>query len=338
MLAAVLSSRFNVLKTEANFNNEIGLPLTLLKLESGHEAAVVEMGMRARGEIRELAEIALPTVGVVTNVGETHMELLGSIENIAAAKAELVEATGSHDVVVLNADDPHVRAMQTKAEGRVVLYGLKSGAVVRAENIATIANGPDDQWLTTFNCVSPRGSIAVSLPTVGIHNVYNALAAIAVGWELGLKADEIKTGLGRFVAGAMRLEIKKCGAYTVINDTYNASPLSMAAAISTLADIGSGRTIAVLGDMLELGGAAVEAHRRIGRQAAAEGIEIILTVGVLAGYIAEAAAEQGVTTQAFDDHQAAIRTLRSLLQPGDAILLKGSRGMKMETMLEVFRG
>lgn len=335
MIAAVLSSRFKVLKTEANFNNEIGLPLTLLKLTPEHEAAVVEMGMRAPGEIRELTEIALPTLGVVTNVGETHMEILGSIENIAAAKAELVEAIGHDDVVILNADDPHVRAMQGKAQGRVVLYGLKPGAFVRAENIATAT---DDNLTTTFDCASPRGSFPVVLPAVGIHNVYNALAAIAVGWELGLKPSELKEGIAAFTPGAMRLEIQKYGDYTVINDVYNASPLSMAAALDTLAAIGKGRKLAVLGDMLELGDAAIEAHRRIGRHAAAQGVEIILTIGELARHIAEAGREQGIKiTQSFAGHKEAIAALRSIIKPGDYILLKGSRGMKMETMLETFK-
>ena len=334
MLAAVLSSRFRVLKTEANFNNEIGLPLTLLKLDSGHEAAVVEMGMRACGQIRELAEIALPTVGVVTNVGETHMEILGSIENIAAAKAELVEAMGPDDVVVLNADDPQVRAMQNKTQGRVVLYGLGTAAVVRAEHIVTGKNG---DLITTFDCIGPRGFFPVTLHTVGSHNVYNALAAIAVGWELGLQPEELAAGIGRFVPGAMRLEIRNYGEYTVINDVYNASPLSMAAALDTLAAIGKGRKIAVLGDMLELGDTAAVAHRRIGQLAAEHGLDIVLTVGPLAEYIAVAAAEYGVKiVHAFTSHQQAIEKLQCLLQPGDYILLKGSRGMKMETMLKAF--
>ncbi|HWR43278.1 UDP-N-acetylmuramoyl-tripeptide--D-alanyl-D-alanine ligase [Sporomusa sp.] len=334
MLAAVLSSRFNVLKTEANFNNEIGLPLTLLKLESVHEAAVVEMGMRARGEIHELTEIALPTVGVVTNVGETHMEILGSVENIAAAKAELVEAIAHDDLIVLNADDPHVRAMQEKAHGRVVFYGLNPEAFVRAENISTGENG---ELTTTFDCCSPRGSFPVILHTMGIHNVYNALAAIAVGWELGLRPGEIKDGISSFIPGAMRQEVKRYGEYTVINDVYNASPLSMAAALKTLSDISKGRKIAVLGDMLELGEAAVEAHRRIGQLAAEQGIDIVLTVGQLSQHIVDAAYEHGVkTTRAFTGHQEAIEALRCLMKPGDYILLKGSRGMKMETMLETF--
>lgn len=335
MIAAVLASRFKVLKTEANFNNEIGLPLTLLKLDASHEVAVVEMGMRAIGEIRALTEIALPTVGVVTNVGETHMEILGSMENIATAKAELVEAIAQDDVVILNGDDSRVQDMQYKSQGRVVFYGLKPGAFVRAENITTAANG---EMLTSFDCCSARGSFSVALPAIGIHNVYNALAAITVGWELGLKPSEIKKGIGSFVPSAMRLELRKYGQYTVINDVYNASPLSMAAALTTLANMSKGRKIAVLGDMLELGDASVEAHRRVGRQAAEQGVDIIITVGELAKQIAVAAHEQGVASaQSFTEHKAAIEALRKVVKPGDYILLKGSRGMKMETMLETFQ-
>ncbi|MBP2635134.1 MAG: murF [Firmicutes bacterium] len=333
MLAAVLSSRFKVLKTEANFNNEIGLPLTLLKLEASHEVAVVEMGMRASGEIRELTQIALPTVGVVTNVGETHVEILGSIENIASAKAELVEAIGQDDLVILNADNPHVQNMQHKAQGRVVFYGLGSSAFVRAENITFGDNG---DLVTTFDCCSARGSFPVVLQAVGIHNVYNALAAIATGWELGLTPGEIQKGISSFTPGAMRFEIKKFGEFTVINDVYNASPLSMEAALTTLSSISKGRKIAVLGDMLELGDTALEAHRKVGRQAAEQGVDSIITVGELAVHIAEAACELGVTAQSFKDHNAAIDVLRNLMKPGDYILLKGSRGMKMETMLKAF--
>lgn len=336
MVAAVLASRFNVLKTEANFNNEIGLPLTLLKLAPSHDVAVVEMGMRARGEIQELTKIALPTVGVVTNVGETHLELLGSIENIAAAKAELVEAIAQDDLVVLNADDPRVCAMQQKTQGRVVLYGMNKGAFVWADNIRT---GEAGELITEFDCCSPRGSFHVVLPTIGLHNVYNALAAIAVGWELGLKPREIRAGIGLYVPGAMRLEVQKYAKYTVINDVYNASPLSMAAALSVLQNIAKGgRQIAVLGDMLELGDAAVDAHRRIGRQAAEQGVAIVLTVGELAKHVAAAAGDHGVKlTYAFSGHTEAIEALQNLLKPGDSILLKGSRGMKMENMLAAFK-
>lgn len=332
LTASVLGSRFKVLKTEANYNNDIGLPLTLLNLTKNHRAAVVEMGMRGLGEIRRLASIALPTVAVVTNVGETHVELLGSVENIAAAKGELVEALGADGLAVLNYDIPLVRAMQTKTTARSVFYGFDSGADIRAENV-----GGDSQELT-FGCIWPQGKFNVALPAVGRHNVYNAMAAIAVGLELGLDSKEICAGFKQFVPSAMRLHIEQIGDYTIINDAYNASPLSMSAAIETMDSVARGRKVAVLGDMLELGNLGVEAHRRIGRQLAKESIQVVITVGELAAHIASAALQDGVdVTVACGNHDEAQEALRKLIRPGDTILIKGSRGMKMEKMLEMFK-
>ncbi len=331
MTAAVLASRFNVLKTEANYNNEIGLPLTLLNLDTKHEVAVVEMGMRGMGEIRELAAIALPTIAIITNVGETHMELLGSIENIATAKGELVEAIPANGLVVLNADNIHVRNMREKAKSRVMFYGLEQSSDIMATNVLT------EGQVTGFECHCSKGSFPVSLPTVGKHNVYNALGAIAVGLELGLNFDEIKAGIGLFAASGMRFYIEQRGSYVIINDAYNASPLSTSAAIDTLAEMAKGRTVAVLGDMLELGHIAVEAHRRIGRKLADRDVKMVVTVGELAGYIAETAREYGVpTVVSCNNHDQAKDILRKMIKPGDTILIKGSRGMKMEKIIEIF--
>jgi len=330
LTAAVLSSRFHVLKTQANYNNEIGLPLTLLNLNDSYEVAVVEMGMRGIGEIRELAEIASPTVGVVTNVGETHIELLGSLDNIALAKAELVEAVAEQGLVVLNADNHYVRQMQDNAKARVIFYGVQQASDVRAENIHT--NGQQ----TVFTCICRQGTFQAVIPAVGRHNVYNALAAISIGLELGLTFEEIKTGLNLFTASAMRLAIEKIGEYHIINDAYNASPLSMVAAIDTLVEVAKGRSVAVLGDMLELGHIAVEAHQRIGSKLAACGVDIVITVGELARYIAYTAQEQGVTqAAACDNHSQARELLQKIIKPGDTILVKGSRGMQMEKILEM---
>ncbi|MDR3564948.1 MAG: UDP-N-acetylmuramoyl-tripeptide--D-alanyl-D-alanine ligase [Negativicutes bacterium] len=332
MIAAMLGSRLSVLKTEANYNNEIGLPLTLLNLTKDHQAAVVEMGMRARGEIRRLAEIAAPTVAVITNVGETHIELLGSEENIAAAKAELVESLGTNSLAVLNGDIPLVRAMRSKAAGRVITYGFSPDVDLRADNVS------DANQEITFDCIWSQGVFTVTLPTVGRHNVYNALAAIAVGLDLNLHPLEICAGIKKFVPSAMRLHIEQIGDFTVINDAYNASPLSMHAAIETLATVARGRKVAVLGDMLELGEVAVEAHCRIGHKLADEGVQVVITVGQLAGHIASAALEDGVdVTVACPGHEEAQEALRKLLRPGDTILIKGSRGMKMEKMLAMFK-
>ncbi|MDR7865856.1 MAG: UDP-N-acetylmuramoyl-tripeptide--D-alanyl-D-alanine ligase [Sporomusaceae bacterium] len=332
MTAAVLSGRLRVLKTQANYNNDIGLPQTLLGLTADHQAAVVEMGMRARGEISRLAAIAAPTVAVITNVGETHVEVLGSVENIAAAKGELVEAIAADGLVILNADIPIVKAMRAKTAARVVLYGLGPDADVRAENIAS---GERD---TAFDCVHPGGRFPVSVPAVGKHNIYNALAAITVGLELGLGPGEINAGLATFQASAMRLAIENLGPYTVINDAYNASPLSMQAAIDTLGMVARGRKVAVLGDMLELGELAAAAHSRVGELLADSGVQVVVTVGEAARNIAASALEGGVKVAvACAGHDEAAEALRKLLRSGDTVLVKGSRGMKMEKMLAVFK-
>lgn len=330
MTAAVLSSKLHVLKTEANYNNEIGLPQTLLRLDSSHQVAVVEMGMRGKGEISDLAAIALPSIGVVTTVGETHVELLGSVEAIAAAKAELVESIPPTGTIILNGDNPQVRAMAEKTSVKVVFFGLEN-ADIYATNIKKAEQG------LTFDCCWPQKTcFSVDLPAFGRHNVYNALAAIAIGKEVGLTASEICQGLSTFTPDAMRLHVQTIGKYRVINDTYNASPLSMAASIDALKDIADGRTIAVLGDMLELGSIGVAAHRKIGEKLIEKQIDLVVTVGELARHIGLAVIEADRCAKSYTDHEDARQALKLLLQPGDTILLKGSRGMKMEQLLDAF--
>ena len=330
MTAAVLAARLRTLKTEANFNNEIGLPQTLLRLDSSHQVAVVEMGMRGKGEIRELAAIALPSLAVITTVGETHIELLGSVENIAKAKAELVESIAANGTVVLNSDNPHVRAMAAKTSAKVVFFGLHD-ADITACNIETNESG------MTFDCCHQQVCFPVTLATFGKHNIYNALAAITVGLELGLTTDEVAQGIATFVPDAMRLHVEESNRFRLINDSYNASPLSMIASIEALRDIAAGgRTVAVLGDMLELGNIAVEAHRRIGKKLLESKVDVVVTVGDLAKNIeAEVLAGGGMAVPC-ENHEAARKVLLELLQPGDTILLKGSRSMKMEKLLDVF--
>jgi UDP-N-acetylmuramoyl-tripeptide--D-alanyl-D-alanine ligase len=331
MIAAVLSTSLNVLKTEANFNNEIGLSQTLLRLDASHQAVVVEMGMRGRGEIAELASIALPTVGVVTNVGETHLERLGTLANIAAAKAELIEALPSSGIAVLNADDELVMAMRTKTAARVVTYAVGSSAEVSASDIEQTAQQ------VSFRCAADSGRFAVTVPLPGLHTVYNALAAIAVGRLLGLTEEKIAAGLAGYQPGKMRLNIRQYGQITVIDDTYNASPLSMAAAINVLAEIAKGRKIAAIGDMLELGTVAVVAHQKVGVHLATAGAAIVIAVGEMASHAATAATQNGVAkVVACQDHGQAVSELKKLLQPGDTLLIKGSRGMQMEKLLAVF--
>ena len=331
MIAAVLSTQRNILKTEANFNNEIGLSQTLLKIGPEHEAVVVEMGMRGLGEIAGLAATALPTVGVVTNVGETHLERLGSVENIAAAKAELVEALPAEGIAVLNGDDAHVLAMRRKTNARVVTYGTGPDLDAQAIHLQYSAQG------VTFDCLTKQATVGINLPIPGIHNVYNALAAIAVALELGVGLEAAARGLATFESGKMRLNIRNYGDVTVIDDTYNASPLSMAAAIDVLATVAKGRKLAAIGDMLELGAAAPAAHEKVGRQLAAAGVEAVLALGDMARVAAETARDHGVAmVAACPDHPTAIQLLRKILLPGDTLLLKGSRGMTMEKLLDAF--
>ena len=331
MIAAVLGEAMPVLKTEANFNNEIGLSHTLLRLESRHSAVVVEMGMRALGEIAGLAAVALPTIGVVTNVGETHVERLGSIENIAAAKTELIKALDKNGLAILNGDDAYACKMREKTAARAVTFGFQPEADVRAVQVETGAGG------VKFQCVAGKRSFAVFLPSPGIHNVYNALAAAAVGLELGVAPEAISRGLAGYEPGKMRLNIRQYGDITVIDDTYNASPLSMAAAIEVLATVAQGRKIAAIGDMLELGSSGPAAHTKVGEQLAAAGAAVVITVGELASLAGEAALKKGVPeAKHCNDHAAATAELEKVLQPGDTWLLKGSRGMTMEKLLAVF--
>ena len=339
MTAAVLSARFPVLKTQGNFNNEIGMPYTLLQLNDMHRVAVVEIGMRGLGQIASLAPFAAPEIGIVTNVGETHIELLGSIENIAKAKAELVEAIPAGGTVILNNDNPYTAAMKDKVrEGvRVVTFGIDEDADIKAAALIS------HDGKTFFQCRVGRGGEQkqLSIPMLGRHNVANALAAVAAGWVLGLTAEQIAEGLEGLEMTGMRFECKRLGRYNIINDAYNASPMSMEASLSTLKELTTDkgkRSLAVLGDMLELGHVAVPAHQKVGQQAAAAGVCGLITLGEMGREIAKGAKEAGLdAVYSFDTHEEAAAKLRELLQPEDTILFKGSRGMKMETIIDLLQ-
>lgn len=262
------------------------------------------------------------------------MELLGSIENIAKAKAELVEAIPAGGTVILNADDARVAAMRARAaEGvRVLTYGISADADVRAEALRCAADG--SQFMVTW--ANERHDY--SIPLAGRHNVSNALAALAVGFVLGLTPQEMQTGLSHLAASKMRYEVHEVGAWRFINDAYNASPSSMRAAIETTAALYAGRKIAVLGDMLELGAAAEEAHRDIGKRVAELGFEALVTYGPQARWMHEEAAEAGCTAHHVETHAEAADVLKNLLADGDTVLFKGSRGMKMEEIIGLLTG
>lgn len=332
LVASVLSSTKNVLKTEGNFNNEIGLPLTLLQLNEKHEAAVTEMGMRGRGQIAALAKIASPTIGIVTNVGETHLELLGTMENIAAAKGELVEAIEAGGTVILNNDNNYVAKMREKVKKgvKLITFGIERDADIKAEGFRTFDGS------TEINCKINGETVLLTLPLVGRHNVYNALAAVAAGSVLGLSHEEIKSGLKHAQVTGMRFERITRNGYNIINDAYNASPMSMEAAIKTLAEIAPGRRIFVLGDMLELGEAAKAAHQRIGELVGETNATALITYGELAKNIAAGARAKGMKNIfECESHDEAAKKLKELLLPDDTVLFKGSRGMKMEKIIEL---
>lgn len=331
MIAAVLSQKYRVLQTEKNFNNEIGLPKTLLQLTPEHEACVVEMGMRGLGQIAKLAAIAEPDIGVVTNVGKSHIELLGSQDNIARAKSELVRALSEDGVAILNQDDSYVAAMADLCRGKVVGYGIESNAAIRASRVVCSEKG------LRFACRCFDQVMDIHMPLIGSHNVYNALAAIAVGRVLGLTEHQLQKGLSEYRGMPMRQELIHLGEYTFINDAYNANPASMSEALKSLALLTKGRKIAVLGGMLELGDWTVREHEKIGAEAAELGLDALITMGSPASYIADAARKNGLgAVYTAQDHAGAADCLRQIIQPGDTVLLKGSRGFAMEKILPYF--
>jgi UDP-N-acetylmuramoyl-tripeptide--D-alanyl-D-alanine ligase len=331
ILAAVLGSRYRVLKNEANYNNEIGLPLTLLNLTRRHERAVLEMGMYALGEIRTLCEIARPEIGVVTNVGPSHLERLGSLEAIAAAKSELPESLPPHGFAVLNADDPLVLTMTERTRARSLTYGKAEDADVRATDIESRALDG-----VSFHLRWQERSTRVNTVLPGRHIVSNALAAAAVALVDGMSIREVADAL-ESARMPLRLQIHpgKSGS-TIIDDTYNASPASMAAALDLLAET-PGRRVAVLGDMRELGAAEREGHLAVGRRAA-ETADVIHTIGDLGEIIAEAAlAGAHREVHRHDAKEAALEAVRADLRKGDVVLVKGSRAMALETVVEALR-
>jgi UDP-N-acetylmuramoyl-tripeptide--D-alanyl-D-alanine ligase len=332
LTAALLATRYPVLKNPANYNTEIGLPLTLLELTERHRRAVLEMAMRGPGQIRLLCEIARPEIGVVTNVGPTHMEQLGSLEAIAAAKAELLESLPAHGFAILNADDPLVRSMVDRTRARPLFFGTAEGADVRATEV--VSRGLEG---VAFRLHWRGESVLTKTSLPGRHIVPDALAAAAVALADGMALSEVAAALERVdVPLRVRTARGRHGA-TIIDDTYNASPASMAAALDLLAEI-PGRRIALLGDMKELGPAEHESHVFVG-QRAAEAADVIHTVGDLGAVIAEAAVAAGHrATHHWSTKEAAGEAVAADLRPDDVVLVKGSRAMALETLLDALKG
>ncbi|MGA8216251.1 MAG: UDP-N-acetylmuramoyl-tripeptide--D-alanyl-D-alanine ligase [Candidatus Sulfotelmatobacter sp.] len=330
-IAHVLGVRFRVLKSEGNFNNHFGLPLMLLKLEPEYDVAVIEMGMSHAGEIRALAKIAEPEIGVVTNVAPVHLEFFDSLAGIARAKYELIESLPAHGVAVLNADDEYVSQFGRDFKGKVVMYGTRATADVRAEKIQS--KGTEG---VEFDVVIGGVREHARLALVGEHNVLNALAAVAVGIERGLKPAEAVAALATLVPADKRGQVLRVGNITVINDCYNSNPKALEAMVDALAAMAAKRRIVVAGEMLELGSAGEEMHRRAGQHIAEKKIDALLGVRGLAQVMVEGARQAGTRAEFMAAPEEAGEWLARETRDGDVILLKASRGVKLEKALEVW--
>ncbi len=336
-IASALSRRYHVLKTEGNLNNHIGLPLMMLRLTENHEAAVFEMGMSGYGEIALLASLSSPTLGIITNIGEAHLGMLGSQENIARAKGELLEFMSTESALFLNADDPYLCRMGERFHGHVLTFGFTDKAHYRA--VSCRPEGPGYGFEAVLSQKEENRKETFWIPIPGRHNVYNALAAVAVGCYFDLSCEDIRLGLGESDVSAMRMErcLTKKG-FWVVNDAYNASPTSVKYALDFLVEWGGQhKKIAVLGDMLELGEASEASHLETGRYAAEVGIDCLITLGEQAEYMARGAARAGLSLDCIFSckaHEEALHCLESLVEKNAIVLLKGSRGMKMERIAD----
>jgi UDP-N-acetylmuramoyl-tripeptide--D-alanyl-D-alanine ligase len=328
LTAAMLGRFFNVLKSPANFNDEIGLSMTLFQLTPAHERAVLEVAMDHLGEIRRSCEIVRPETAVVLNVGPTHLERLGSMEAIAAAKAEAVEALPATGLAVLNADDSYVAAMNKMTRARTITFSIEKAADVRARDITSRGlQGVD------FELTANGRTIAAHSPLPGARLVYNALAAVAVLLEEGISLEDAAQALATAEAPARLQACRAAGGALILDDSYNASPPSVLAALSVLAET-PGRRIALLGDMLELGSAEADGHRSVGERAATV-TDVLFTTGPRGRMIADAARSAGATAvEHFDSKDDAVAALRALLKPGDVLLVKASHGLALNTVVE----
>lgn len=327
MIAAILNKKFDVLKNFGTENNHIGVPLTLMRLNARHRIAVLEMGTNRLGEVRRLSEIAMPTKAVITNIGPSHLEYFRDTDTVMQAKCEILEYLHKDAKVVINADDKALRSLKTRF--KLIKFGLDKGFDFYANRVQIEPDG------ISFRL---NGRWDIRLGLVGRHSIYNALGAIAASWDLGISIDDIKEALKEFMVPNMRMEVKKLGDIKIINDTYNSNPLSMKQAIESLRDMTTkGRKILVAGDMLELGTLAGRFHHLVGKQAAESGIDLIVAVGRLAEYIAKGAQEAGMSQKKIrlcNLTKDACEEVLNLIKKGDTILVKGSRAMKMEQIVE----
>ncbi len=326
IIASVVSEKYDVLKTQGNMNNHIGLPMTILGLRN-HTAMVVEMGMNHFGEISTLTKIAKPTIAVITNVGTAHIGNLGSRENILKAKLEILEGLSKDGTVVINNDNDllHKWYLENKDNYNIVTYGIENDSMEKAQDI---------NYLESSSKYNLKNEGVIEVPVGGEAFVYNSLAAISVGKALGISMDKIKQGILKFELTKMRLDVQKSSkGYTIINDCYNANYDSMKSALQYLNRTPGNRKIAVLGDMLELGDFSKKLHEGVGNAVVENKVDILITVGKEAKNIAKIAMENNVETYEYTDNNSAISKLKEILEPEDAVLVKASNSMNFKEIV-----
>jgi UDP-N-acetylmuramoyl-tripeptide--D-alanyl-D-alanine ligase len=339
MVASVMAHRWNILKTEGNLNNRLGVPQTLFRLNDRHQGAVIEMGVDHVGQTTCLCEMARPTIGIITNIGPDHLEFFGSMDVSAQAKAELLALLPTDGTTILNADDSYYDYLVARARCRVVSFGFSATADVRATHVKS-----DGRNGTIFHLHLPGKArrTVVHIQVQGAHNITNALAAGAVGTVMGFPGTVIAQGLSRFRPAAMRSQVLVSRGVKLIIDCYNANPASMKAAVELLAQAGENRrTIAVLGDMLELGPNAEPMHEEVGGFVARHDINYVVTCGVLGRSLARGAQQAGLDHARIiqvPDAQAAVAAVKAIVKPGDVVLVKASRGMRLELVADALRG
>lgn len=341
IIAHILSQEFPLLKTSGNYNNEIGIPLTLLGLNKSHKLLVAEMGMRGLGEIKTLTNFIPPDFAVITNIGEAHIGLLGSRDNIFKAKSELLQSLNKDGKAIINRDDPYFfKMLEIVKDKKVYTFGIENRSDIMARNIRMVS----DKGIRFTLEVQNDKSREIYFPLLGRYNIYNALAAVAVAFALGIELDLIERGLSSFKPLDLHMQLSNFyNDIKILNDSYNASPLSVKSALETLAEVAqNNRKIAILGDMLELGERTDFYHREIGKEVAKLSIDILITVGQGGKIIAQSSKEEGMAEErvfSFEKNEKINLTkkLLNLIKPGNFVLLKGSREMKMEEILEFWQ-
>ena len=331
MIAAVLSQRFNTHKTQKNLNNELGVPWTLLRLDDGHQVSVVEMGISDFGEMRRLTHMVRPTIAVFSVIGDAHLEFLGDRDGVMRAKGEIFEGMDENGLAVLNGDDPIQRKCHPNM--RRVTYGLGEGCDVRGSDVRNL--GEDGMRMTIRHS---GGTFEVAIPAFGSHLASAALAAAAVGLELGLTGEEIARGVAQYQTVGDRARVIHAGDMTIVSDCYNANPNSCQAAVDSLMQLDGKRRVCVLGDMLELGPRTEELHHGVGEYAAKAGVDLVIGCGPLSRAIADGAKAAGSDVLYYEDKARLIAALGDILRPGDCVLVKASHSMAFEEIVKRLTG